>query len=125
MRWLYSLAINSLVFIVVAGFLQPNFYVANVLTAVIAAMVLSVLNTIVRPILIFITLPVTIFTLGLFLFIVNAITLEMTDYILGDAVRVNGFGTAILASLLISLFSMLIQYFVFGPKNKDRKTERR
>jgi len=118
MRWLFSLAINSLVFIVVAGFLQPDFYVANIPTAVIAALVLSILNTIIRPILIFITLPVTIFTLGLFLFIINAITLEMTDYILGDAIRVNGFGTAILASILISTFSMLIQYFVFDPKNK-------
>lgn len=118
MRWLFSLAINSLVFIVVAGFLQPDFYVANIATAVIAALVLSILNTIIRPILILITLPVTIFTLGLFLFIINAITLEMTDYILGDAIRVNGFGTAIIASILISTFSMLIQYFVFDPKNK-------
>lgn len=124
MRWLFSLAINSLVFIVVAGFLQPDFYVANILTAVVAALVLSILNTIIRPILIFITLPVTIFTLGLFLFIINAITLEMTDYILGDAIRVNGFGTAILASILISTFSMLIQYFVFDPKNK-KTTERK
>jgi putative membrane protein len=118
MRWLFSLAINSLVFIVVAGFLQPDFYVANILTAVIAALVLSVLNTIIRPILVLITLPVTIFTMGLFLFVINAITLEMTDYILGDAMRVEGFGTAILASILISTFSMLIQYFVFDPKNK-------
>lgn len=118
MRWLFSLAINSLVFIVVAGFLQPDFYVANILTAVIAALVLSVLNTIIRPIIVLITLPVTIFTMGLFLFVINAITLEMTDYILGDAMRVEGFGTAILASILISTFSMLIQYFVFDPKNK-------
>lgn len=121
MRWLFSLAINSLVFIVVAGFLQPDFYVANIPTAVIAALVLSILNTIIRPILILITLPVTIFTMGLFLFVINAITLEMTDYILGDAMHVNGFGTAILASILISTFSMLIQYFVFDPNKKANK----
>ncbi len=124
MRWLFSLAINSLVFIVVAGFLQPDFYVANIATAIVAALVLSILNTIIRPILIFITLPVTIFTLGLFLFIINAVTLEMTDYILGDAIRVNGFGTALLASILISTFSMLIQYFVFDPKSKKREVRR-
>ena len=124
MRWLLSLAINSLVFIVVAGFLQPNFYVANIPTAIVAALVLSILNTIIRPILILITLPVTIFTMGLFLFIINAITLEMTDYILGDSIRVNGFGTAIIASILISTFSMLIQYFVFDPKNKKSNGQR-
>lgn len=124
MRWLFSLAINSLVFIVVAGFLQPDFYVKNVATAIIAALVLSILNTIIRPILILITLPVTIFTMGLFLFIINAFTLEITDYLLGDALRVNGFGTAIIASILISTFSMLIQYFVFGSKDKKKHSHR-
>lgn len=122
MRWLFSLAINSLVFIVVAGFLQPDFYVKNIPTAIIAALVLSILNTIIRPILILITLPVTIFTMGLFLFIINAFTLEITDYLLGDALRVNGFGTAIIASVLISTFSMLIQYFVFGSKDKKKNS---
>ncbi|MFB7138074.1 phage holin family protein [Gottfriedia sp. NPDC056225] len=124
MRWLFSLAINSLVFIVVAGFLQPDFYVKNIATAIIAALVLSILNTIIRPVLILITLPVTIFTMGLFLFIINAFTLEITDYLLGDALRVNGFGTAIIASILISTFSMLIQYFVFGSKNKNKNSQR-
>ncbi|PEJ58307.1 MULTISPECIES: phage holin family protein [unclassified Bacillus (in: firmicutes)] len=124
MRWLFSLAINSLVFIVVAGFLQPDFYVKNVATAIIAALVLSILNTIIRPVLILITLPVTIFTMGLFLFIINAFTLEITDYLLGDALRVNGFGTAIIASILISTFSMLIQYFIFGSKNKNKNSQR-
>ncbi|MEH7513028.1 phage holin family protein [Gottfriedia acidiceleris] len=124
MRWLFSLAINSLVFIVVAGFLQPDFYVKNVPTAIIAALVLSILNTIIRPILILITLPVTIFTMGFFLFIINAFTLEITDYLLGDALRVNGFGTAIIASILISTFSMLIQYFVFGSKDKKKHSHR-
>ncbi|MEH7350027.1 phage holin family protein [Gottfriedia acidiceleris] len=124
MRWLFSLAINSLVFIVVAGFLQPDFYVKNVPIAIIAALVLSILNTIIRPILILITLPVTIFTMGLFLFIINAFTLEITDYLLGDALRVNGFGTAIIASILISTFSMLIQYFVFGSKDKKKHSHR-
>ncbi|PGS52006.1 phage holin family protein [Bacillus sp. AFS041924] len=124
MRWLFSLAINSLVFIVVAGFLQPDFYVKNVATAIIAALVLSVLNTIIRPILILITLPVTIFTMGLFLFIINAFTLEITDYILGDALRVNGFLTAVIASILISTFSMLIQYFVFGSKDKKKNNHK-
>ncbi|PFH85732.1 phage holin family protein [Bacillus sp. AFS088145] len=124
MRWLFSLAINSLVFIVVAGFLQPDFYVKNIPTAIIAALVLSILNTIIRPVLILITLPVTIFTMGLFLFIINAFTLEITDYLLGDSLRVNGFGTAIIASILISTFSMLIQYFVFGSKDKKKHSHR-
>jgi len=121
MRWLISLAINSLVFIVVAGFLKPDFYVANVKTAIIAALVLSILNTIVRPFLIFITLPFTILSLGLFLFIVNAITLEMTDYLLGPSLEVNGFGTAIIAAFLISIFSMLLHHFLVDPFFKNKK----
>jgi putative membrane protein len=124
MKWLISLAINSLVFIVVAGFLQPDFYVANVTTAIIAALVLSILNTIVRPILIFITLPVTIVSLGLFLFIINALTLEMTDYILGSSFEVNNFGTAIFAAFLISIFSMALQHFLVDPFFKNKKDKR-
>lgn len=123
MRWLISLVINSLVFIVVAGFLQPDFYVANVKTAIIAALVLSILNTIVRPILIFITLPFTILSLGLFLFIINAIILEMTDYLLGSSFEVNGFGTAIIAAFLISIFSMLLHHFLVDPFFKKKNDE--
>jgi len=73
----------------------------------ITAIVFGILNAIIKPVLIVLTLPVTILTLGLFTIIINAIILELTDYFI-DRFIVDGFGTAILASLFISVISILL-----------------
>ena len=73
----------------------------------ITALVFGILNAIIKPVLIVLTLPVTILTLGLFTIIINAIILELTDYFI-DSFWVEGFGTAILASLFISIISIIL-----------------
>lgn len=73
----------------------------------ITALVFGILNVIIKPILIILTLPVNILTLGLFTIIINAIILEITDYFINGFV-VLGFGTAILASLFISIISIFL-----------------
>jgi putative membrane protein len=73
--------------------------------ALLAAFVLSVLNLLVRPLLVIFTLPLLVITLGLFVWVINAWLLMLTSKIVGGF-RVDGFRSALLASLLLSLFTL-------------------
>lgn len=72
--------------------------------ALLAALVLGVCNTLIRPILVLVTLPITILTLGLFLFVVNALVLLLVAAIV-PGFAIDGLGAAILAALLLTLFN--------------------
>lgn len=76
-------------------------------SALLAALVLGLLNTLVRPVLILLTLPVTVLTLGLFLFVINALLFWWAASVL-DGLEVSGFGAALIGSLLYSLCALLI-----------------
>lgn len=75
--------------------------------AMIAALVIGLLNAFVRPLLILLTLPVTLLTMGLFLFVINALTFQMASGIL-EGFQVAGFWQALLGSVLYSLCSLVI-----------------
>jgi len=75
--------------------------------ALVAALVLGLLNTLVRPLLILLTLPVTLLTLGLFVFVINALMFWLAGWAL-EGLHVEGFGAALLGSLLYSLCALLI-----------------
>ena len=117
MRWIAHILVNSLVLIVVAGYFE-SFYIDNVGSAIIASIIIAVLNAIVKPILILLTLPVTVLTFGLFLFVINAITLMMADSIMCAALEIDGFGAAVMAAIFISLLNLLIQKVVIEPLSK-------
>lgn len=91
--------------------LVANFYsgvrVESFGAAMIAALVLGLLNTLVRPILVLLTLPVTVLTLGLFLFVINATTFWMAAEVL-QGLSVTGFSAALVGSLLYSLCGLVI-----------------
>lgn len=74
-----------------------------------ASFVLSVLNIFVKPILIILTLPVTVLSLGLFLFVINALTLLLTDRIMGSSFEIESFGMALLVAVIMSLVNIIIQ----------------
>ncbi len=76
-------------------------------TALLAALVLALLNTIVRPVLVVLTLPVTVVTLGLFLFVINALMFWAASGLL-SGFQVAGFGAALIGSLLYSLLNLLV-----------------
>ncbi|APH03637.1 phage holin family protein [Bacillus weihaiensis] len=119
-RWLVSVVINAIILIVVAGFFD-SFQLSGIGAAIGASFILSVLNVLVKPFLILLTLPVTILTLGLFLFVINAITLMITEGLMGDAFIIDGFGTAMLAAIFISILHLMIQKGIVEPyKNKNR-----
>ncbi|MBQ6956607.1 MAG: phage holin family protein [Bacteroidales bacterium] len=80
----------------------------SVVVAIITALVISVLDNFIRPILIFITLPFTVLTMGMFVFIINALIIEMAAAIVGPF-QVDSFGYALLFSLVITLLNYLLE----------------
>lgn len=97
----------SAVSIIVTSYIISGIQVANFTTAVIAALVLGVINFFIRPLMILITLPVNIMTLGLFTFIINALMLGLTAAVV-DGFTITGPLSAIIGSLLISVVSTVL-----------------
>ena len=101
-RWLLLAAALLLV-----AYLYPGVKVTSYGAALGAAFVLGLLNTLVRPVLVLLTLPVTVVTLGLFLFVINATTFWMAAEVL-SGLSVTGFGAALIGSLLYSVCGLVI-----------------
>jgi putative membrane protein len=101
-RWMLLAAALLLV-----AHLYPGVSVASFSAALIAALVLGLLNTLVRPILVLLTFPITLVTLGLFLFVINALMFWGAAQLL-EGFNVAGFVAALVGSLLYSLCAMVI-----------------
>ncbi|MBC1474991.1 phage holin family protein [Listeria grandensis] len=115
MRWIAGVLINAILFVALSGFFE-SFHVEGFTGAIIASFVLAILNMLVRPILLILTLPINIFTLGLFTFVVNAMMLEMTSFFLDAYIQIDGFGTALLIALLMSLANMVINSVLWSKE---------
>lgn len=83
----------------------------DIKTTIIVALVLALLNTFVKPVLVLLTIPITIVTLGLFLLIINAIMVKLADYFI-DGFSVDGWVSAIIFSLIVSVVSYIGNMFV-------------
>jgi putative membrane protein len=101
-RWLLLAAALLLVAQIYSGVVVTSFA-----SALIAALVLGLFNALLRPILVLLTLPVTVLTLGLFLFVINALMFYFAASVL-DGFNVTGFGAALIGSLLYSLCGLVI-----------------
>jgi putative membrane protein len=121
MRWLISIIINAVLFMALAGFFQESFYISGFGSAVIASFILSILNVLVRPLLILLTLPFTVLTLGLFLFVINAVTLYLTDELMGADFEISSFGMALVFSIILSIANTIIQKTIFDVKKKNNR----
>lgn len=97
------LLINAAIVYVLAWIL-PGIEVASFWSAIIVALVLGILNVFLKPLLIILTIPVTIVTMGLFLLVINALIILMADSFI-DGFVVNGFWWALLFSILMSVFN--------------------
>ncbi|OGZ27432.1 MAG: hypothetical protein A2365_03075 [Candidatus Nealsonbacteria bacterium RIFOXYB1_FULL_40_15] len=93
--------ITTLVILVVA-FVLPGIQVAGFTTALLVALVLGVLNLLVRPVLILLTLPINILTLGLFTFVINALLIMLASYII-PGFEVKNFWWAVIFSIILAL----------------------
>ena len=102
-KWLLSAASLLLVAYIYSGVEVKTFT-----AALIAAFVIGLLNTIVRPVLVVLTLPVTLITLGLFLFVINALMFWTASALL-DGFQVSGFLAALVGSLIYSVLGIVIE----------------
>ena len=96
--------LNALSLIIVSQ-LVPGFTISSTYAALILALVLGLLNALVRPVLLVLTLPVNIVTLGLFTFVINALMILFAATMV-KGVSVDGFGTALVAAIILWLISL-------------------
>ena len=101
MKFLAQLIVSALA-VIVSSMILPGVHVDNAITAIIVAAVLAFLNAIVKPVLVLLTIPITIFTLGIFLLVINAFIIMLAAKIV-NGFHVDGFWIALLFSLLLSL----------------------
>jgi putative membrane protein len=110
MRLLLGWAINAGVLLLLP-YLLPAVRVDSFGTALLVALVLGLLNTLVRPVLVVLTLPITLLTLGLFILVINGLTFWLAAWLL-DGFDVAGFWWAVLAALLYSAISYAVSSVV-------------
>jgi len=114
MNWILKLLLTAVAVFILA-YVLPGVAVTGYVAAIIVAVVLGLLRLIVRPILVILTLPVTIVTLGLFLLVINALIILMADFF------VPGFSVdGILWALLFSLLLSILQSLLFSMLNKEK-----
>ena len=111
MKIFLKILLTALAVILIASFLPGITVGENYLTAIVVAVVISLLNMFVRPLLIFFTLPATIVSFGLFLFVINAIIILLAGKIV-NGFHVSGFFSAFIFSILLSLFRSYLFSFL-------------
>ncbi|WNC14416.1 phage holin family protein [Brevibacillus brevis] len=113
-RWIIKLLLNAAALLLISSWFQ-SIQVSSYGIAVWAALILGIVNSLIRPVLTFFTLPLTILTLGLFWFVINAITFSLTAFFIrGFEVGPwpDNIGIVIVASALMSLFGWLIDWAI-------------
>ncbi|MHA6251779.1 phage holin family protein [Oceanobacillus sp. CAU 1775] len=106
-RFITSVVLNTIALLLVDQIFE-SFYIAGIGTAILASILLAILNVILKPILIILTLPVTVLTLGLFLIVINAITLMTAQALIGESFVIDGFGMGLIASIIISIVTLVL-----------------
>jgi putative membrane protein len=106
--------LNSLALFLVMR-LVPGIQIDRFQDLMIAALVIGLLNAFLRPVILLLTLPVTMMTLGLFTFVINGLIFYLAAYLV-SGFQVTGFGTAFLASIIFSIISFVLS-LIFGTKN--------
>jgi putative membrane protein len=109
-RWIVNAAALLLV-----AYLYPGVSVEGFGAALVAALVLGLVNAVVRPLLVILTLPVTLLTLGLFIFVINALLFWFVAEIV-HGFRVSGFGAALVGSILYSLITLISSWLLFSGR---------
>ena len=113
MRFIIKVLFTACAVMLARYFMEPHVHVDSFLTAILVALTLAILNAVVRPILLFISIPATFLSLGLFIFVVNAIIVLLAAYIIDSPkFRVEGFWWALLFSLVVSFFSSILNVFI-------------
>ena len=116
MRLLFTWLINAAALFALP-FLMSSVTVSNVGAALIAALVLGLVNTLIKPILVLLTLPVTILSLGLFILVINALLFWGVTHLV-DGIAVSGFWSAFIASIVYSVISWTLSALLLSKDGK-------
>lgn len=106
-----SLVVNTVSVYIAGWLLSSGVHIPNLLTALVVAVVLGIINTLLKPVLLILTLPINLLTLGLFTFVLNALLIMLVSALVNDFV-VDGFLWALAFSLVLSVVNMLLEQFV-------------
>ncbi|MEO6722785.1 MAG: phage holin family protein [Ferruginibacter sp.] len=119
MKYVYKILITTVNAFILA-YLLPGISFQSIFTALIVAVVLAFLDAVIKPLLILLTLPVTILTLGLFLFVINACIILIADQVV-NGFKVQSFWHAFLFSILLSFFNSFVHKRAFPDKAAEDK----
>jgi putative membrane protein len=114
MNFIIKLFISSIVVFALSYFL-PGVHVTSIVAALWVAIVMGLLNTFLKPVLVFLTIPVTLFTLGLFLLVINAMIVLICDYFILEF-HLDGFITALVFSILLSVSQSILNKIFVSEK---------
>ena len=125
-KFLQSWMINTLA-VLVAVYIVPGirFKDESLWTPFVTSLVLGILNAFIRPILMFLALPLLIVTLGLFTLVINALLLSFVSFLLGRYFIVDSFGAAFLGALVISIVSLVLNFLTGTNRTRIRVEHRR
>jgi putative membrane protein len=120
-RFLQSWLLNTLA-VLVAVYVLPGLRFADnsFWTPFVVALILGILNAFIRPIMMFLALPLLILTLGLFTLVINALLLYFVGWLLKGHFQVDSFGSAFLGAILISLVNMILNFLTGANRAKVR-----
>ncbi|MDQ3395316.1 MAG: phage holin family protein [Bacteroidota bacterium] len=110
MAFIIKLLITA-VAVLISAYILPGVYVNSFLTAIVVAAVLGLFNAILKPLLIILTIPITILTLGLFLLVINAIIILLTDFFI-SGFEVSGFLWALVFSIILSIITYVFDAII-------------
>lgn len=110
MQWIITLALNSAA-LLAADWVLDSIHISGIFSAIVAALVMGVVNTLIRPILLLLTFPLTAITLGLFIFVVNAITFALTAFLV-PGFSIYGFGGAFWGAIITSIVSWILNKLI-------------
>ena len=120
MGFILKLLVSSLA-VFFGAFILKGVYLDGFPTAILVALLMGFLNAFLRPILILLTIPITLITFGLFLLVINAIIILLADYAL-SGFTVDSFYTAVLFSIIVSLITWILEA-IANPASKKRRIE--
>jgi len=119
MPLLARILLNGIAIIVAAWFV-PGLHLAGLLSGLLAGAILGVVNALVRPVLVLLTLPLTLVTLGLFIFVVNALCLGLTAALV-PGFAISGFWAALLGALVVTVVSWILNGVLLDPVKQEQR----
>lgn len=117
-EWLLYMVGYAIVLITVSLLFDKTFYISNEyygLYAMLAAIIIYILNQTIKPILFYLTLPITALTLGLFYPLINVFILNITSFILGDNFQIHGFLLSFIVAIVISILNIFMEGMIIKP----------